>query len=84
MTSNYRKQGKEKTLKKTNAGQHFHLCPAHPPSTALGLAGWSKGAGHGYLGTQSILQAWMEAKAGFVFKSLCSDSHNCTNPHPHN
>lgn len=30
------------------------------------------------ISTRSILQAWVEAKAGFVFKSLCSDSHNCT------
>lgn len=35
-------------------------------------------AGQSDLCTESILQAWMEAKAGFVFKSLCSDSHDCT------
>lgn len=35
-------------------------------------------AGQSHLCTQSILQAWMEAKAGFVFKSLCSDSHDYT------
>lgn len=34
MTSNHRKQGKEKTLEKTYTGEHFDLCPDHPSAKA--------------------------------------------------
>jgi hypothetical protein len=81
MTSNHRKQGKEKTPEKTNTGTHSPLpCPPLFQSSEqlpLGPAVCSQDAGHSHICTQNILRAWMEAKAGFVFKCLCSDSYNC-------
>lgn len=47
MTSNHRKQEKEKTREKTNAGKRFHLCPAHPSSKAQNNCFWGLQFAHG-------------------------------------
>lgn len=51
MTSNHRKQGKEKTPEKTNTGEHIRLCPAHPSSKAQNSCLWGLQYAHRMQGT---------------------------------